>query len=330
MFVAWTGFQRRQVSMAAHCGFQMLFLPVARHAGVLRKAWAYVHHAVQTYRALRAARATEVWVQLPQVPLLWVALAYRAFAGQPVRVVADCHNAQLRPPWSNFPLALWALRRADAVLVHNQDMLDQARQLGWPMHKVRVLEDVPPVGKAQAPDGRARRLITASKPWVVFPGSFSADEPIREILAAARLVPDVQFVLTGRTETARRSGHQLDSLPSNVVLPGFLPVEVFDDLLREADVVLGLTKVEGIQLSVCNEALGFGRPLVTSDTQLLRSMFGAAAVLVDTSNAASIAEGCREALADAPRRAAMSAALGQQRLESWRSGQLTDLHQLLR
>ncbi|MBL8351854.1 MAG: glycosyltransferase family 4 protein [Burkholderiaceae bacterium] len=330
IFVAWTAFQRRQVSMAPHCGCQTVFFPVARHAGRLAKAWTYLANAWRTWRCLRSARPGVVWVQLPQVPLLWVALLYRALSRSKVSVVADCHNAQLRPPWSRFPLALSSLRRADVVLVHNQAMLAQARALGWPMDHLRVLEDVPPVGKAQAPNGTARRLIARAKPWVVFPGSFAADEPIGEILAAARLAPEICFILTGRIETARRHGHVLDDLPANVVLPGFLPVDAFDDLLREADAVLGLTKVEGIQLSVCNEALGFGRPLVTSDTRLLREMFGAAAVLVDTASPASIAQGCRAALADAGRRSALSVALGQQRLAAWTCDQLAEVQRLLR
>jgi hypothetical protein len=45
--------------------------------------------------------------------------------------------------------------------------------------------------------------------------------------------------------------------------------------------VLALTKSEGIQLSVCNEALGFRKPMVVSDTAILRSMFGRGSVLVD-------------------------------------------------
>lgn len=315
--------------MAPYCGCRTVFFPVQRHAGLLAKAWAYLGNGWRTLSTLRTARADVVWVQLPQVPLLWVALMYRAMSHRGVRVVADCHNAQLRPPWSRFPLALWSLRRSDVVLVHNQAMLAQARQLGWPMDRVRVLEDVPPIGKAQPSNGAARRLIAAGKPWVVFPGSFAADEPISEILAAARLAPELSFILTGRTETARRHGHVLDELPANVVLPGFLPVEAFDDLLREADVVLGLTKLEGIQLSVCNEALGFGRPLVTSDTSLLRAMFGAAAVLVDAASPASIAQGCRLALADASHRAALSVALGRQRLTAWTCEQLAEVQRLL-
>ena len=42
--------------------------------------------------------------------------------------------------------------------------------------------------------------------------------------------------------------------------------------------VLGLTSMEGVQLSVANEALGAERALVLSDTRILRAMFGEAAL----------------------------------------------------
>lgn len=289
----------------------------------------YARLFVKSVQELRQSAPAVVWVQLPQVPVLWAALAYRALSSTPIKIVADCHNAQLRKPWSHFPLALWSLQKADAILVHNDAMLKQAETNGWPMAKVLVLEDVPAMGKDQPPTGLALKHITAPKPWVVFPGSFAADEPIEEVLAAARLAPEITFIITGRPDKAKQNGHNIVDLPKNVVLPGFLPVELFDDILREANVVIGLTREEGIQLSVCNEALGFGRPLVTSDTQILRELFGKAAVLVDTKMQASIANGCREALLHADSYAQKSRLLADERLSAWKADQLSKLHSLL-
>lgn len=329
LFIAWTGFQRRQISMAPHCGFETVFFAVPRHTSRLAKLLLYLRHGMETWKLLRARGPAVVWVQLPQVPLLWVALAYRLLSKHTVRVVADCHNAQLRPPWSNFPFARWALRRADVVLVHNDAMHSAALELGWSPQSLRVLEDVPPQGMSGPPSGLARRVIPLGKPWVVFPGSFAADEPVREVLEAARLAPELGFILTGAVQTARRNGHPVDNLPSNVVLPGFMPTDVFEDLLRDADVILGLTRFEGIQLSVCNEALGFARPLVTANTAVLRTLFGQAAVLVDANDPASIAQGCRQAFAESPARATASAQLAQTRVVNWLQGPLSAVKGLL-
>ncbi len=314
--------------MAQAAGFECVFLPI-QAKGKLSKAFGYLRALVQTIAVLKRQRPPVVWVQLPQVPALWAALLYRALFFPATKIVADCHNAQLRAPWSRFPLAQWSLSRADVILVHNEAMFEQAKVIGWPINKVHVLEDVPPVLSDVKPTGLAKSQIDAPKPWVVFPGSFAADEPIAEVMEAARLAPDLTFIITGRPERAARNGHDISQLPSNMRLPGFLSIEVFDDLLREADVVLGLTREEGIQLSVCNEALGFRRPLVTSDTAILRQLFSDAAVMVSTNDPGSIADGCREALAEQVLRSQLSAQLALVRLGSWINGQFSSVKKAL-
>lgn len=326
--LSWTAFQRRQESMRDIVGFDCWYFPVPK-SGRFFKLVSYARLFLKSLAGLRRASPSAVWVQLPQLPTLWAALAYRALARHPVKIVADCHNAQLRKPWSQFPLTQWSLRRADAILVHNDAMLLQAKNIGWPMDKVFVLEDVPAMGKDKPPAGLAAKHISMPKPWILFPGSFAADEPIGEVLAAARIASECTFIITGRPERAKQNGHDIDDLPKNVLLPGFLSVELFDDLLREADVVIGLTREEGIQLSVCNEALGFGRPLVTSNTKILSKLFGEAAVLVETMNPSSIAAGCREALNHADAYSEKSRALALVRLSEWQQNQLSRLLELI-
>jgi glycosyltransferase involved in cell wall biosynthesis len=163
----------------------------------------------------------------------------------------------------------------------------------------------------------------------VLPGSFSADEPIEEVLQAARLAPDISFFITGRTQSAARHGHDLSNLPPNVRTPGYLPLDDFEDLLRGADCVLALTREEGIQLSVCNEALGFGRAMVASDTAVLRSLFADAAVMVKTDDPASLAAACREALAQQAQREEASRLLAQKRRAQWQAGPWAELRRLL-
>jgi len=60
--------------------------------------------------------------------------------------------------------------------------------------------------------------------------------------------------------------------------------------------VMGLTKLEGVQLSVANEAVGICKPMVLSDTKTLREIFSKGAIYVDSLKPISIAQGCREAV----------------------------------
>lgn len=328
LHIAWTSFQRRQVSMADDVGFKCVFLPVNAKSKV-GKVWAYLSNLIRTVGTLRAARPRVVWVQLPQVPVLWAALLYRKLIRPDAKVVADCHNAMFRPPWSRFPLGLSLFKYCDCVVVHNDMVEAQALAMGVPRARVLVLEDVPPLVETKEAVPEPACLARFPRPWVVFPGSFAADEPIGEVLRAARLAPDITFVITGKTHNAKKHGHDISDPPPNVLMPGFLALNEFDCLLRHADVVMGLTKIEGIQLSVCNEALGYGRPLVISNTALLSSLFAESAKVVDSESPVDIVAGVREVLDDPVRFASRSRSHATHRREAWARQQLAPLRQRL-
>lgn len=319
LHLAWTAFQRRQVSMADLAGFECVFLPLPSGVkGRLGKAWQYARLFVQTVGLLRRRRPATVWFQLPQVPLMWAAMLYRLVFNRRARLVADCHNAMFRPPWSRVPFGLSAMGRCDLILVHNEAVLKVALDMGLPRDRTRVLEDVPPlVAMPTQLPAVPRLLADRPRPWVLFPGSFSADEPVQELLDAARLLAGGVVVMTGRVANAAKHGHDLSQVPPNVVMPGFLSLDDFEALLMHCDVVLALTKFDGIQLSVCNEALGFGKPMVVSDTPLLRSMFGSAAVMADSSVPASLAHGIATATEQHQQLSARARLLSDKRRTEW-------------
>lgn len=304
--------------MAELVEMDCIFLPVAVGESVNKavKACRYAGLMYRTMSLLRRRRPSVVWMQIPQVPLLWAALLYRKLFDSKVRLVADCHNGMFVKRWASVPFGLSRIGRCDLVLVHNDAVQKVAAEMGVPVSKTAVLEDVPPT---PAPAGSAIPVQFAGRPrpWVLFPGSFAADEPVDELLDAAGL-PDVgTIVMTGRKENAAARGHDIGRAPPNVVMPGYLETEDFNALLCHCDVVLALTKVDGIQLSVCNEALGFGKPMVMSDTRLLRTMFGDASVLVRSESPAAIAAGIRAAYQDMEKYSNASLQLAERRRTEW-------------
>ena len=84
-------------------------------------------------------------------------------------------------------------------------------------------------------------------------------------MGAARLLPNVDFKITGRKRKAEAQGLTSDA-PPNVEFTDYLTIEGFEALLAGANVVLGVTSRTNCQLSVANEALGAHAPLVLSDT----------------------------------------------------------------
>lgn len=300
--------------MAESLGFEVCFFPVFFRRRLF-KPLEYIIKAWQTVKIFLIKKPDEIWVQMPPVPLLNVALFYRRLRRDRVRIVADCHNSMLRPPWSRWPGATAALNGCDLVLVHNEAMVGVAVAMGVRRELIQVLEDAPVTFQA----GVDKVSVNAS-PRVLFPASYSEDEPIDELLQAARIANEITFVLTGNAVRAR-GRFDLSRLPPNVRLTGYLPVAEFDRLLLSADAVLALTRHEGIQLSVCSEAVGAGKPMILSDTAILRSLFGDVAVMVDSTSPQALAQGCREAIAGIEELTRKTLEFRAQRWKSWADGQ---------
>lgn len=294
LFVAWVPFQRRSVSMQAHFNYELKFIAISFKNRLLRP-FEYVIKSAKTLTLLLTRRPQVVWCQLPPTVLLYVSYLYKALLKRDAIIIADCHNATFRRPWISLPGIVRLLNGCSLVLVHSEQVALQAKALGINPALVCLLEDPPSVIERSPKAVAASDAANYPHPWALCPCSFNRDEPIEALIEAARLAPKVTFVITGKPSRAKGI-HDLSNLPSNVVLSGFLPLERFDELLLSADVVLGLTKLDGIQLSAAVEAVGAGTPMVLSDTPLLKKLFYKGAVYVDSDVAAAIAEGTQKAI----------------------------------
>jgi len=233
-----------------------------------------------------------------------------------MRIVADCHNRTFAPPWSRIPGLIRSLNRLDAVIAHNDEVGAAAAAMGVDATRLHVLETRPAQIKAglrARPGGGNERAL---QPSVLVPCSFNPDEPVDALLKAAVEAPELRFLVTGNVARARARGFGVDSAPANVEFTGFLSKVDYERLLLGATVILGLTTVEGIQLSVANEAVGAGKAMVLSDTAILRTLFGDAA-LFTSNDAHAIADACRAAVEEVDRLETRSASLCAKREARW-------------
>lgn len=311
VYIAWASFQRRQVSMVPYCGFETVFLPVQRPINRIRKGWAYFRNAFATMEILRRQRPEVVWMQLPQVPLMWVALLYRFWAHRKPILVADCHNAMFRAPWSKVPLGVGLLAKCDIVIAHTDEMRAIAISLRVPANKLLVVGDPPAdIATVDAP------ALTISRPWIVFPASFSEDEPIAEVIQAARLVPGISVLITGDYISLDKLKLHATA-PPNVSFLGFLNRADFDSLIQHCDAVMAFTRLDGLQMSVCGEAVGCAKPMLISNTQALRRLFPIGGVFVNSADPQAIADGLRKLFDNHAALSAQAQALNAQSRSTW-------------
>jgi glycosyltransferase involved in cell wall biosynthesis len=308
LYVAWVDFQRRAASMGQFLDFEIAYVPPPVFARWL-KPFGYLVQAARTGRRVLSTRPDVVWLQSPPSFLPQLLLILRSFTPR-FRIVVDAHNSTFASPWSYFPGAVRAMNHCDLVLVHNAEVRALAVAAGIEAGRLQVLEDPP---SRLASQGRGS--VLSEPPYILVPCSFRPDEPIPVLLDAARLLPEIGFRITGSRRRAEALGFTA-AAPDNVRFTDYLPTTEFERTLADAAVVLGLTSREGIQLSVANEALGAGRALVLSDTRILRTLFGEAALFA-RNTPESLAATLREAAARGEELQARSAALKARRQQRW-------------
>jgi glycosyltransferase involved in cell wall biosynthesis len=255
------------------------------------------------WRLLRS-RPAIVLVQNPSLLLATWACAWRKVLGY--RLVVDRHSSfRLHTrdsrvlKWRVFhALSRYTIRAADLTVVTNAPLRRLVEEWGG---RGLVLPDPLPSLSL------ARRIDLPLGRHAVFVAGHGSDEPLREVVAAAALLPPDVFVhVTG--DDRKVAPDIRAAAPANLRFTGFLSEKAYQSLLLSSDVILALTRQPNTLLCAAYEAIALGRPLVLSDHDELAAYFRQGRVLTD-GTPKGIAAAVLEALANGQRLAAEVAAL---------------------
>ncbi|ACL40908.1 glycosyl transferase group 1 [Pseudarthrobacter chlorophenolicus A6] len=282
--VSWVDHHRRSAELAGALGVEPTF--VRSNARFLPVR--YFRQWIATWRLL-ATDADAVLVMQP--PVLSLACAY-LHTNRRTTLIGDLHTGTFRDPrwkWA-APLVLAMLRKRGFAVVPNEALAELCRSSDVPVvvsHGYLTEFDFAKVSEAPT-------MVRDGLSFVLVPLAFAYDEPIDEILEAARITPQLTWVLTGKAPQSVAA-----SAPKNLILTGFVSKEEYSGLRANASVVLAATTAEDTMQSAGYEALAAGTPLVTTPTKVLREYFGDAA-LYAAPKADSIAEQVSHAFMNLP------------------------------
>jgi glycosyltransferase involved in cell wall biosynthesis len=306
VFVSWAPFCSRSDSIAAHLGGKS-FMVYSKHYGsnYLTLPFKYLSQTIKTLRILFAERPAVVFVMTPPVAACLPAWLYTRLTG--AGYVIDAHTgAFLDARWRKVLfLHKWFSRGARTTIVTNEYMQDMVHAWGA---DAMIIRDVPvrfadPVPTALEGDCNMTLVCT-----------FTRDEPIELFFRAAAKVPEVRFHVTGNHRRADPA--VIARKPDNVRLTGFLPDADYVGLLVASDAVMSLTTLDHTMQRGAYEAVYLGRPVITSDFELLRKHFCKGAVHVPN-DADAIASGIREMRGALARYRAEVEELRRERLQDW-------------
>lgn len=271
MFISWAPFCSRSDSIASRLDGKSFMVYSPRFGShYLTVVFKYIAQLFKSLRILFRERPKIVYVMTPPVFACLPAWIYSKLTG--TSFIIDAHTgAFLDPRWT--PLLFvhkWFSRAAKTTIVTNEFM---QRIVGEWNAKATIVRDVPVCfvsPKYPKLEGTCNMTMVCT---------FTRDEPIELFFRAASLLPEIQFHVTGSYHRAEPG--VLALRPDNVRLTGFLPDADYVGLLLASDAILSLTTLDHTMQRGAYEAVYLGRPVVTSNYDLLRRHFYKGTVHVD-------------------------------------------------
>ena len=181
------------------------------------------------------------------------------------------------------PLQRHLVRRARTTIVASSELAQAA--IEWGGTPV-IVHEAPPLWSLNEPPH------IGPLPTVLWPSVFADDEPVAEVLSAARALSRVRFLITG--DVLRCPSALRESASANVEFAGYWRRERFWALIKQADIVLVLTTDRTSVPRAACEAVEALRPLVLSDWPVLRELFPHAVFVPPSFN--GVAAGIQDAL----------------------------------
>jgi glycosyltransferase involved in cell wall biosynthesis len=252
---------------------ELHFLNVTSQRGVVSALFKYPMLTLRTLSLLFRKRPKLVFVQSPPgLAVLFVAL-YCMLTGS--QYIVDAHSAALQLSVWTKPRWFWAAlaRKALATIVTNEHFAQLIR--GWGARAL-IIRDIP----TTFPESGIYPLNGNFNVTVV--NTFSADEPLEQVLEAAHDMDGVHFYITGRV--SRGEPGLVERAPANVTFTDFLSTEQYYALLRGGHAVMCLTTRDNTMQRGACEALSLAKPIITSHWPLLREYFHQGTVHVDNTS----------------------------------------------
>ncbi len=193
----------------------------------------------------------------------------------------------------------WLLNRFDRVICQTRAGANMFKKRGLKSRVEIIANGINLEKYTHANGDRFRKKYGFKKPFALFIGRMDASKNPDWILAAAKRLPDVEFIMSGKgvleEELKRRS-------PKNIKWLGKLPREDLLDCYAAAEALLMPSAIETEGL-VAQEAMACGTPALISNLDVLAEVVGQGGSVCKSAH--DMADQLEHLLDDKPRHALM-------------------------
>lgn len=245
--------------------------------------------ALRTIFYLLKHRPKTLIIQCPSIILGVIAALLKPMLGY--TYVVDAHNAALiKEAWFSkafYFLYAFVHRSANVTVVSNDDLSSIVTSNGGTAFVLPDKVFDPPETKTVTLEGEKT---------LVFICTFAVDEPYEEVIDTFTKREDTTLYVTGRAPEEIQEKY---AAFKNIIFTGFTPKEDYLALLNAADSIIALTTRESCLLCSGYEAVSFGKPFITTNTQALKKHFSKGTIYTEN-NSEAIAQSFQTLLDNYP------------------------------
>ncbi|MHA1300707.1 MAG: glycosyltransferase [Candidatus Helarchaeota archaeon] len=273
IFIAWVKQDTRASSLAHHLRAKIFFIHSINSKNKMYSPLKYIINTFITLNLLNKENPDVIFAVNPPVFAVLVIWMYCIF--NDCTYIVDTHSAAFTAKrWSIF---LWLYRflskRALINILHNKIL--ERKVANWGAKTINMGEVI-----YQMETNKIYPLREGFN--VVYVSIYDKDEPLSEVIEAARKMPSVNFYITGSLRYAPYNIIKKSS--DNVIFTDFLSNEMYVALLKNSDIVICLTKNDNTMQNGAYEALTLGCPIITSNWPVLSKLYYKGSICIDNSS----------------------------------------------
>jgi glycosyltransferase involved in cell wall biosynthesis len=270
IFIEWSEYGSRTDSLAHAIGAKPVFIgKINTHRNILYSFFTYLPKSFKNFKIIKKNKSRIVFISNSNWVIALVNLIFSNLFGH--KIVFDSHSCAFDHKFIKYPLFLskYFAKKADLSIITNEVYYNLLTSIGA---KALIISDIP----------YEEKLFTNEKMElsplfnICYICTYSADEPYKEVFEAARKNEKVKVYVTGDYK-------KVNIDPNNyphITFTGFLSNEEYERYLNSVDLIMTLTTRENTMQRAGSEAISVGKPLITSDTKMLRNYFKSGTIFV--------------------------------------------------
>jgi len=269
--ITWWDYSSRAESIANVLGAELIFIGNARKKKNMFVSFIlYFSYTYQNIKALLKLRPDILIITNTTWVVALVNFFYAKITG--IKLVLDSHSCAFDHVFIKYPLFVskFFAKHSTLSFVTNKTHYNLISEKGG---KALILSDIPFEDKFR----KIEKIRLSNKFNICYICTFSYDEPYCELIEAAKQLDDIQIYITGNYVMANINPNDY----KHVIFTGYLENEKYRSLLKSVNAVITLTRNEDTMQRAGSEAVSAGKPLITSDTKMLKNYFKKGTVFVD-------------------------------------------------